>query len=191
MTRFYAVTTPAGMAALDDAGSGRASVGADVPFSQNVGVARLPLAAPAAFHASLVAGLVRGTTLWLDFPFPAFPENMGHWAEALAPTYSVLADGAWRRRCSGAEACDHVTALLFPNLHREQVQVRQGAKGGGSRGAAGCCRAVLLRGGAGSGELASWLWVLAARRPNLSTLLLPRPPCFPPPCPPLARGCRG
>ena len=22
------------------------------------------------------AGLLRGTTLWLDFPFPAFPENM-------------------------------------------------------------------------------------------------------------------
>jgi len=132
------------------------------------------------------AGLLRGTTLWLDFPFPAFPENMvgaglrltcltavcathrsaarrppmgeckpadlrahaagrfwirspqacadrqtlitaipllqGHWAEVLAPVYSALTEGAWKERAP--EGDGHISALLFPNLRRKQVQVR-------------------------------------------------------------------
>ena len=55
----------------------------------------------------------------LDFPFPAFPDNMGHWVEILAPVYSVLAQGAW---CS-PHSCQ-LAALLLVNLQRPDLQVR-------------------------------------------------------------------
>ena len=88
------------------------------------------------------AGVVRGTCLWLDFPFPTFHDNMGHWAEALLPIYSQLSDGDWRAAAaepsaaaagsssssSGGNTADaaaddagFLSAAIFPNLRREQV----------------------------------------------------------------------
>lgn len=32
-----------------------------------------------------------GVTLIIDMAFPAYPDNFGHWAEALLPVYNVLA----------------------------------------------------------------------------------------------------
>ena len=32
-----------------------------------------------------------GVTLMIDMPFPSYPDNFGHWAEALLPVYNVLA----------------------------------------------------------------------------------------------------
>ena len=37
------------------------------------------------------AGWVPGVTLMIDMPFPSYPDNFGHWAEALLPVYNVLA----------------------------------------------------------------------------------------------------
>jgi len=37
------------------------------------------------------AGWVPGVTLIVDMPFPAYPDNFGHWIEALLPVYNVLA----------------------------------------------------------------------------------------------------
>jgi hypothetical protein len=34
---------------------------------------------------------VPGVTLIVDTPFPAYPDNFGHWIEALLPVYNVLA----------------------------------------------------------------------------------------------------
>ena len=37
-----------------------------------------------------------GTTLLFDFPFPAFPDHIGHYAELLIPAYSEMLDGTWK-----------------------------------------------------------------------------------------------
>ena len=42
---------------------------------------------------------VRGATLLVDLPFPAYPDNLGHWAEMAWPAYGAFAGGngsAWR-----------------------------------------------------------------------------------------------
>ena len=70
----------------------------------------------------LQTGKVAGNTLLLDFPFPAFPENMGHWAEILAPAYSCLADGRWKEHLPAGQH-HHLDAVLLINLRREQLQV--------------------------------------------------------------------
>lgn len=142
-----------------------------------LGTPRLTLVSAA--HLCPQAGVLRGTCLWIDFPFPAFPENMGHWAEVLLPVYSALVEGAWAQRppqasgndwnataagggadggaseggASGAggssgsegsgasssegssgggggglsEADAVLSAVIFPNLRREQVKVGGGA----------------------------------------------------------------
>lgn len=69
-------------------------------------------------------GQVTGNTLLLDFPFQAFPENMGHWAEILAPAYSVLSAGRWREHVdANSSGQPHLDAVLLVNLRREQLQV--------------------------------------------------------------------
>lgn len=129
--RFYAVLDVADMNKYDGGEAGEASP-ADVPFSHNIGVGKLPFSNASRHLHNIQAGVLRGTCLWLDFPFPAFPENMGHWAEALAPVYSALADGGWRRRAPDGDG--RLQAVIFPNLRREQVEVRLG----GTRCAARC-----------------------------------------------------
>ena len=67
-----------------------------------------------------------GTTLLIDFPFPAFPDNMGHWAEVLAPAYSCLSTKTWTKylpqNLSEAWTPD-LDAILLINLSREDLQV--------------------------------------------------------------------
>jgi len=38
---------------------------------------------------------VPGITLHIDFPFPGYPDNLGHWAEIMWPTFSVFATREW------------------------------------------------------------------------------------------------
>lgn len=64
-----------------------------------------------------------GNTLLIDFPFPAFPDNMGHWAEVLLPVYSTLLTGTWRKHVQGTS--HHIDRLLLINVRRDQLQVRQ------------------------------------------------------------------
>lgn len=105
-----------------DGGESAEASPADIPFSHNIGVGKLPFRNASRHLHNIQAGTLRGTCLWVDFPFPAFPENMGHWTEALAPVYSALADGAWRRRAPDGDG--RLQAVIFPNLRREQVEVR-------------------------------------------------------------------
>ena len=63
-----------------------------------------------------------GNTLLIDFPFPAFPESMGHWAEVLLPVYSALVTGAWKQHVQGPST--HIDRLLLSNVRRDQLQVR-------------------------------------------------------------------
>ena len=62
-----------------------------------------------------------GNTLLIDFPFAAFPDSMGHWAEVLLPLYSVLVTGDWRQKVQGSSR--HIDRLLLTNVRREQLQV--------------------------------------------------------------------
>lgn len=96
----------------------------DVPFSHNIAVGKLPLTNTSLHFHNIQAGVLRGTCLWVDFPFPAFPENMGHWAEALLPIYSALTDSTWVATAGLAPEAAHLSSVIFPNLRREQVQVR-------------------------------------------------------------------
>ncbi len=60
-----------------------------------------------------------GLTLFIDQPFPQFPENMGFWAEVLLPLYSLLSSPAWAAAGLGC-----VDQVLFGNLQRHQLKVR-------------------------------------------------------------------
>lgn len=62
-----------------------------------------------------------GNTLLIDFPFAAFPDSMGHWAEVLLPLYSVLVTGDWKQQVQGSSA--HLDRLLLTNVRREELQV--------------------------------------------------------------------
>jgi hypothetical protein len=50
-------------------------------LSVNVGVTKLPVADIKSFTANFKTCYVPGNTLMVDFPFPAFPDNLGHLAE--------------------------------------------------------------------------------------------------------------
>lgn len=71
--------------------------------------------------AVLQAGWVPGTSLLLDLAFPAFPDNMGHWMEALLPVYNVLEQGAWKRPLSGGSG--FIDTIIFVNLRRKHLAV--------------------------------------------------------------------
>ncbi len=68
---------------------------------------------------------MRGTTLLLDLAFPAFPDNMGHWTEAIVPVYNVLSAGAWRAALpdQATASAPHIDTLLFVNLRKEHLAV--------------------------------------------------------------------
>lgn len=47
------------------------------------------------------ACFVPGNTLHVDFPFPAFPDNLGHWAEIMLPAFNVLSQPGWDAATTG------------------------------------------------------------------------------------------
>ncbi|GIL59393.1 hypothetical protein Vafri_14249 [Volvox africanus] len=87
-------------------------------LSVNCALINLPVSNISAFTDNMRAGFLPGTTLLVDFPFPAFPDNLGHWAEIMFTTYSVLADGAWRNNTVGNRG-RYVDRILLPNLRKE------------------------------------------------------------------------
>jgi len=60
-------------------------------------------------------------SLLLDYAFPAYPDNMGHWAEAILPIYNVLERGTWQEAIPGSSGI--VDNLVFVNLKRTQLAV--------------------------------------------------------------------
>jgi hypothetical protein len=58
---------------------------------------------------------VTGVTLLLDFPFPAFPDNLGHWAELLLPLYSALSTGQLPQLLQGQQR-QYIDHLLLLNV---------------------------------------------------------------------------
>ena len=62
----------------------------------------IPVADPAAFVDNLRPAWLGGNTLALDFAFPAYRQNTGHWTEALIPALRVLQDHNWSLHCKGS-----------------------------------------------------------------------------------------
>lgn len=62
-----------------------------------------------------------GISLLLDLAFPAFPDNMGHWAEALLPVYNVLEQGVWKSWVEPSSGC--IDTIIFVNLRRSHLTV--------------------------------------------------------------------
>ncbi|KAG2429620.1 hypothetical protein HXX76_010852 [Chlamydomonas incerta] len=92
--------------------------GLEEGLSVNCALIRLPIANATAFTDGMRAGFLPGTTLLVDFPFPAFPDNLGHWLEIMTPTFSVLANGSWRADARGSRG-RFVDRILLPNLRKE------------------------------------------------------------------------
>lgn len=62
-----------------------------------------------------------GLSLLLDLAFPAFPDNMGHWMEALLPVYNILRQGAWNQTMLGGRGA--IDTIIFVNLRRKDLAV--------------------------------------------------------------------
>lgn len=86
----------------------------------NMMLIEMPVAKAEEFHQHVQTGWWGGNTLLIDFPFPAFPESMGHWAEVLLPVYSALVTGAWKQHVQGPST--HIDRLLLSNVRRDQLQ---------------------------------------------------------------------
>ncbi|BDA48143.1 hypothetical protein COCOBI_11-4020 [Coccomyxa sp. Obi] len=106
--RFYAV--------LDD-NSAETVLGPAI--SMNTGILGLPVKDANTFHDNLMAGWVPGLSLLLDLAFPAFPDNMGHWMEALLPVYNILRQGAWKQALPGGRGV--IDTVIFVNLRRTDL----------------------------------------------------------------------
>ncbi|GFR45470.1 hypothetical protein Agub_g6869, partial [Astrephomene gubernaculifera] len=87
-------------------------------LSTNTVLIRLPVTDMPSLTRNLRTGFLPGTTLLLDFPFPAFPDNLGHWAEILFPVFSVLSEGGWRSDTAGSRQAA-IDRILLPNLRKE------------------------------------------------------------------------
>lgn len=65
---------------------------------------------------------IPGVTLLIDFPFPAFPDNLGHWAELLLPLYSALSSSrgsnALQQILAGQQQ-QHIDRLLLLNVRQQ------------------------------------------------------------------------
>ena len=79
-----------------------AAAGLQRGLSVNQKVVALPAVDAAAFVRNVNASAVRGNTLVLDFPFPAFPSNLGHWSEVVLPVHTMVEQGTWYRDCAGS-----------------------------------------------------------------------------------------
>ena len=60
-----------------------------------------------------------GITLRLDFPFSAFPDNLGYWAEVLLPLYSTLRHSFWKELIPGDH--QHISRILLGNVPKHML----------------------------------------------------------------------
>lgn len=129
-------TSAEGPAASDSSSNhpGLGSSTLEEGLSVNTALVSLPLSNISAFSDNLRAGFLPGTTLLVDFPFPAFPDNLGHWAEVMITTYSVLADGAWRGNLVGGRGA-FVDRIMLPNLRKVRATLWVVSWGWGPYGA--------------------------------------------------------
>ena len=58
----------------------------------------------------------------MDFPFAAYPDNFGHWAEVLLPIYNFVEQQQWPDHLAGSKR--QIDTLVFTNLRKEALAVR-------------------------------------------------------------------
>lgn len=71
------------------------------------------------------AAWVPGVSLLVDFPFAAYPDNFGHWAEVLLPIFNVLEQRDWS--AGSARSIGRVDTLVMTNLRKESLAVSPAA----------------------------------------------------------------
>lgn len=82
-------------------------------MSANQVLVHLPTVDAEKFLSNVQQAWVGGTTLAIDLVFPAFPTNLGHWAEILLPMLSALQDGRWAQDVQFPEQ----QKSLLPGVH--------------------------------------------------------------------------
>ena len=68
------------------------------------------------------AAWIPGVSLLVDFPFAAYPDNFGHWAEVLLPIYNFVRQQPWPAHAAGAH--NHIDTLVLTNLRKDVLSVR-------------------------------------------------------------------
>jgi hypothetical protein len=79
----------------------------DTALTANQNIVYLPTEDADRFIRNVQQSWVPGTTLAVDFAFPAFPSNLGHWTEVLFPMLSALSDGVWAEHVQDQEQQGH------------------------------------------------------------------------------------
>jgi hypothetical protein len=82
-------------------------------LSTNQYLVSLPAIDGAAFVDGIETAWVKGNTLAIDIPFPAYPYNSGHWTEVVLPLFRTLADGRWKEHCNGEGAGRAIIGARF------------------------------------------------------------------------------
>lgn len=59
-----------------------------------------------------------GVSVLVDFPFSAYPDNLGHWAQTLVPLFCTLSSLGWKQAVGGAP----VATVFFANLERKAFE---------------------------------------------------------------------
>ena len=87
---------------------------------------------------AMQAAWVPGMSLLVDYPFAAYPDNFGHWAELLLPIYNVIEE----HMCSQghAVALSRIDSLVMTNVRKQRLAVSRALSLQGS------CHYVCLQG---------------------------------------------
>lgn len=86
-------------------------------MSANQKLVYLPTVDAERFLSNVQQTWVGGTTLAIDLVFPAFPTNLGHWAEILLPMLSALQNGRWAHHVQFPEQ----QKSLLPGVHSDTL----------------------------------------------------------------------
>ncbi|CAK0784873.1 hypothetical protein CVIRNUC_008078 [Coccomyxa viridis] len=88
-------------------------------LSMNCALIGLPTSDARSFINNTRATWVPGVSLLIDYPFAAYPDNFGHWAELLLPIYNVIEE----RTCSQghAVASGRIDSLVMTNVRKQSL----------------------------------------------------------------------
>lgn len=109
--RFYAFLEPERMDDVDILEDG---------LSVNQGIVRWPAADLPTYLDNLQARYISGNALLIDFPFQSYSDNLGHWLEIMAPTFSYLKSGAWKTMVHGQQS--HITHIILTNMNKHMSE---------------------------------------------------------------------
>eukprot|EP00892_Ulva_mutabilis_P000815 jgi/Ulvmu1/10734/UM068_0022.1 len=74
------------------------------------------------FLSNVRTAWLPGTTLAIDFVYPAYPNNHGHWTEALFPMLKPLMEGKWSDHVQGdGEGSPELDRIFLLNAHVDDL----------------------------------------------------------------------